>query len=250
MNDGSDRVKVRERDGIKEFSLKEISEMPLPAYYRKKDKIMNARRETYYDTLIIDPSAGWDLSRVGKLFTRGIGDEGIVTNTGTAFAEKDYFDTNMLSGGEFDGESTVIVHSFEVEMFLCAALPTTVDRGRITNPKPNAEASLQYSASLLFQSIINQTRFTFYRSDSPQETGFLNELTCRLGPTASFGGDLNEGFIQNVIPVDNNRLDRPKVFTNGKFHVRLEPLAALTALQAWVVLRFKMRARRIGELYA
>jgi hypothetical protein len=250
MNTGTDRVKVREQEGVKEYSLADIAEMPLSTYYRKKDRIMNARRETYYDTMILDPSAGWSTDKPAKLFTRGLGEPGVIVNTGTAFAEKNYFDTNMLSDGEFDTESTVIVHSFEVELKLCAALPTAVDNGRITNPKPNTEAALAYSASLLFQAIIDQTRFTFYRADQPQETGFLNELTCRLGSTASFGGDLNEGFIQNVIPLDNNRLDRPKVFTNGKFHVRLEPLAALTALQTWVVLRFRMRARRIGVLYA
>lgn len=236
---------------IKEYTLEEIAEMPLGTYYRKKDRIMNARKEVYRDKFILDPAAGWNVNQPATLFLRGVGEPGVILNTGAAIAEKTTWHTNMQSDGEFEADTVVIVHSFEFKLWLCSALAAagSYTQGLLTNPVPAAEGAQQYSASLLFQAIISQTEWTFWRSDQPQEKGFLDELTCTLGPTASFGGDVNEGFIQNVIPIENNRLDRPKIFENGKFRFTLKPAATLTALPTWVIGEMRMRARRIGTLY-
>jgi hypothetical protein len=81
-------------------------------------------------------------------------------------------------------------------------------------------------------------------------SGFLGEFTCRTGATGSFGGDGNEGFIQNVIPVENSRLDRPEVFENGKFRFVLRPVVPSMQFPAWINGRVVLRSRRIGQLYA
>lgn len=249
-------VKVKETKAksgtpfIKDYSLEEIAEMPLPSYYRKKDRILNARKEVYRDKIIIDPAAAWGPANPGKLFVRGIGEEGVVANTGAVIPEKNFWHTNMLSGGEFESDAVVIVHSFEFKLWLCSAMPVAanINQGLLTNTVPAAETAQQWSASLAFHAFISQTQYSFFRSDQQQEKGLLDELTCILGPTASYGGDVNEGFIQNAIPVPNNRLDRVKIFTNGKFSFRLDPAIACS-YPSWIVGEMRMRARRIGTLY-
>ncbi|MGI8996416.1 MAG: hypothetical protein ACR2GW_07055 [Pyrinomonadaceae bacterium] len=234
--------------GIREYSLEEVARMPLPVYLRKADKILNARKQVYHDTVRLEGGTPWTVGQRARVFNKGIGQPANVTNTGAAY-EKTDFDTNMISDGEFEGGTTAIVSAIEVDLFLCARVPTADTLGMITNPAPAAKVANTYSASILFFALTRQTKLTFFRSETPQENGFLYEFPTRFGATSSLGGDAEEGFVQNTTG-RGNVLDFPKILeSDDKFSALLEPLAPSLALPIDVAIRVLMITKRIGTLY-
>lgn len=45
--------------GIREYTLEDVSRMPLPVYLKKADKILNARKQIYYDTARLEAATPW-----------------------------------------------------------------------------------------------------------------------------------------------------------------------------------------------
>lgn len=236
--------------GIRDYSLEEIARMPLPVYLKKADRILNARKQVYYDTARLESGTAWLIGQNARLFTKGKSQDSTVVNTGAAIASKTDFDTNMISDGEFEGGTTAIVSAIEVDLFLPTRLATADTLGMITNPAPAAKVANTYSASVLFYALTRQTKLTFFRSETPQENGLLYEFPTRFGATAALGSDAEEGFIQNTAG-RGNVLDFPKILeSDDRFSCVLEPLAASLALPSDVAIRVLLITKRIGTLYA
>lgn len=245
-----ERPKSPGDSGIKEYTLDDIAGMPLPVFMRKADKIVNARNQVYHDTVRLEEGA-WTNQQSARLFQVGRNKAGFVANTGVTFGNKTDFDTNMIADGEFEGGTTAIVTAIEVDLFLPVRFPTADTVGIITNAAPQAKVANTYSASLLYFALTRQTKLTFYRTETPQENGFLYEFPTRFGASASFGGDVEEGFIQNTTGRGGGVLSFPKVLeSSDNFSVLLEPLAASLTLPIDVQIRVLLIAKRIGTVWA
>jgi hypothetical protein len=253
------RVIVKEPVGggafaVKEYDFDDIKNMPIEQYYSVKNHIVNARKETYYDTFIFDPATTIAANLEDLLFTRGRNQEGAISNTGVEIAKKTLWHTNLNRNGEFDNDATVLIHSMEVAIFMPTILPVAGNyaQGILSNPIPSAEGAQAWSASLTYHMLKDSLHFVFVRSEQDQERGFLEEWTTRVGPTAVLGGDVNEGFVQNASFRENLKFDRVKVFEGGDstFQVKMSNIAgAALTLQTFIVGRVKLRTRRIGVLW-
>lgn len=241
---------------LKEYSFDEIRHMPVSTYYKKKDRIVNARKQVVYDTLVFDPAAPIRAGFEWFAFTRGRGTEGRYANTGVSFGDKKNWHSNLLRNGEFEGDATYLIHSMEVALFLPSilAVQNNFSQGILTNATPAAEGAQAYSATLTYEMLKEALFFEFRRTEQAQERGFLEDWTTRIGPTSSLGGDTNEGYIQNASFNENMMLIYTKVFDRGEnqslFDVRVTNSAqADLTFQSWFYLKIKLRARRVGVLW-
>lgn len=227
---------------------KTISElMPVQEYMELDGRLVNARRQVYYDTIRLEAGANWTTAQKMRLFTIGREGEGRIANTGATFSKSDV-DTNMLRGGEFESGTTGIVTGLEVMLVLPNRLATADAAGIVSNPAPNAKAANSYSATLLLWTLLNQTRLTFYRGETSQENGLLWQFPTRFGVSGMFGGDAEEGLCQNAVPGGTD-LEYIKILEDGKdFSVLVEPLAPALMMTADAMIRILLITRRIGDL--
>lgn len=162
--------------------------------------------------------------------------------------------TNLTGrGGEFPRDATVIIHELDVRITI---LNTRVAYTNGITTDPTVVAETNYSGTALMDMLLTNLRLQFFRGDQPMEAGFLSEWHASTSKIASFGGDVNEGFIANAWPGDGNgKFDRVKVFEQGDstFHAVLtNPSAKALTLPTGVFVRLNvgLRVREIGTIYA
>ncbi len=235
--------------GIKHYTLEEIARMPIAQFMEIEGRILNGRTQVYYDTLRLAAGTAWTSAQKVRLFTIGREGRAEVANTAAAITKTD-FDCNMQKGGEFEHGSTVIIHGIEVFMEQTARLATADAAGLVSNPAPTAKAVNTYSASLLHRVLRRQTKLTFYRGERPQESGLLFMFPTRFGAQASFGGDTEEGIINNSSPAGYiNILDFPKVLEGGRdFSILIEPLAPSLDMPADVEITVCLITKRLAVI--
>jgi hypothetical protein len=235
--------------GIGEISLETVAKTPMSEYLSYHNRIVNARSQVYYDTIRLESGTAWTSGQSTKAFMVGKDQNGAILNTGTAIT-KSGFDTNMIKGGQFESGTTVIVSAIEVMIMLNGRLATADTSGLISNPAPAAKTANTYSAALLLQAILDQTKLTFEMGERRQENGLFFMFPCRYGIFGVIGGDTEEAVVQNVSPVGLiSMLDFPKVLdSDDDFDILIEPLAASLALPNDVKIRILLITKRIGEV--
>lgn len=234
--------------GIQQIALADIARMPISQYLALENKIVNARSQVYYDTIRLDSGTAWTSGQSVRAFSVGREQPWTVANSGVAI-QKTNFDTNLIKNGTFEGGTIVIVSGIEVFVALNGRLATADTSGMITNPAPAAKTANTYSASLLLQALMTQTRFTWYDGEKSRENGLGFQFPTRFGFTIQ-GSDTEENVAQNVSPAGLiNVLDFPKILTDrSDFNIHVEPLAASLALPNDVAIRILMITKRLAEV--
>jgi hypothetical protein len=233
--------------GVKQYSLEEIASMPMQRYMVLQDRIVNARSQVYYDTVRLESGSAWVRGQSARLFTKGIDQDGRITNTG-AVVTKSKFDTNMVQDGAFEFGVTAIVSAIEAHIVLPARAATADVQGMITNPAPAAKAANVYSSSILLYALTHQVALTFFRGEDSEENGLLYQFPSRHGLSASYGGDVEEGFAQNSMG-HGSKLDFPKVLVHDEnFNVLIEQLSDTLALPVDAAIRINLMTKRIGRI--
>ena len=250
----------RRSDGaIVAYDLDELVGMPTPQYYVLKDRVLNARRKRYFERVLFDPAVTIPANLNYRVFDRGAdsGLPAIYANSQAATGDPmSKWHTNLTGrGGEFPQDNTQIVHEMDVRLRI-ANTRATFTSGVITDPTVAAETN--FSATALFDMLTENLYLTFYRGSQPMEEGFLNEWWTKQGQTMAFGGDLNEGAVQNSWPDPrgNQMFDRVKIFKmgeGGNFHAELtNPTGKVLTIPANMSFHINigLRCREIATLFA
>lgn len=234
-------------NGIREYSLTAIADMPLPLYYQKAGRILNARNQVYRDVAIFQPGTVTP-SHKARLFTKGIGQQDKVINSPATVYEKGRYHTNMIADGEFEGGTTFLMSAIEARVFISNIVPRNVTLGQIVDTATNATQN----ASVLHDGVTRQFELTFVRTEQSMHNGLLYEFPTRFCSSGVMG-NVADGFVQNgPFAMDSwNKLSSVQVLeSDDKFHFDLQPLADTMELPSWVVVEVLLVGKRIGTLYA
>ncbi len=223
------RVDINNLDArdLAAISAEEIMRMSMPEFLQFQNRLVSVRHRTRYDLAV------WEKVIITQemakaIFRKGVGQEDNYASSDIRFT-KTRAHTNMMRNGEFDQGSLAIITDISAKMSIYPSLPTTQDKGLITNCKATFPAYID--PALILGVWKEQTEVAYKEGDSEIFKGLVSEFPQNDG-ISGFVGANGGGVAQNVLMAQAN-LANPRVLHGGEdFSVDVRPLAAFDATAA------------------
>lgn len=194
------------------ISIQEIMKMPQPDFLVFKQRLMNVRFRTRYDTAVYEIGAGVIAANTTvDLFRKGVGDKDTYGNSANEY-KKTLGHTNMPKKGEFPQGSLIIIADIVAKKAFTSGLPTGVTAGIVTNPKAAAAVATN-DPTLNLLTWLENVHLDYTEDGLAKVTNYLGKFTQNEGISGFMGASVG-GVAQNFGAL-GSPLPQPRAMEGG-----------------------------------